>query len=143
MQQMVPASIRPSVNTPCLEPAPVGSGIRPRQNHLFCANESVSRKHQRCHTKLLLCDEEDCTRAFSTHKDLRRHAKVHIKAEERRGYVCAVMDCGKARQRHIYCRKDNFDRHMRTAHGGAVTPCGAVDLITTGWILPHSESLEL
>ncbi|KAH6900196.1 hypothetical protein B0T10DRAFT_554731 [Thelonectria olida] len=70
-------------------------------------------KHQKYHIKYFYCLAPDCEKAFATQKDLTRHARTHRKGE---GYRCIVEGCRKAANGHIYSRKDNFDRHMRTAH---------------------------
>lgn len=76
-------------------------------------DQVISRKHQKYHIKYFYCLAPDCEKAFATQKDLTRHARTHRKGE---GYRCYVEGCRKAANGHIYSRKDNFDRHMRTAH---------------------------
>ncbi|KAI5462311.1 hypothetical protein BGZ63DRAFT_210510 [Mariannaea sp. PMI_226] len=70
-------------------------------------------KHQKYHIKYFSCLFSGCEKAFATQKDLTRHARTHRKGE---GYRCMVEGCRKAATGHIYSRKDNYDRHMRTAH---------------------------
>ncbi|KAM5355678.1 hypothetical protein ACJ41O_002324 [Fusarium nematophilum] len=70
-------------------------------------------KHQKYHIKYFSCLFSGCDKAFATQKDLTRHMRTHRKGE---GYQCKVDGCRKAISGHVYSRKDNFDRHMRTAH---------------------------
>ncbi|CAF3555358.1 hypothetical protein SNK03_000430 [Fusarium graminearum] len=70
-------------------------------------------KHQKYHDKHFSCLYEQCSAAFATQKDLTRHMRTHRKGE---GFQCKVDGCRKAMSGHVYSRKDNFDRHMRTAH---------------------------
>ncbi|KAJ4137831.1 hypothetical protein NW768_003422 [Fusarium equiseti] len=70
-------------------------------------------KHSKYHQKHFSCLVSQCFAAFATQKDLTRHMRTHRKGE---GYQCKVDGCRKAMSGHIYSRKDNFDRHMRTAH---------------------------
>ncbi|KAI8691259.1 hypothetical protein NCS56_00117800 [Fusarium sp. Ph1] len=70
-------------------------------------------KHQKYHIKYFSCLFSGCDKAFATQKDLTRHMRTHRKGE---GYQCKVEGCRKAMSGHVYSRKDNFDRHMRTAH---------------------------
>ncbi|KAF4450107.1 Zinc finger protein ZIC 4 [Fusarium austroafricanum] len=70
-------------------------------------------KHQKYHIKYFSCLFSGCDKAFATQKDLTRHMRTHRKGE---GYQCKVDGCRKAMSGHVYSRKDNFDRHMRTAH---------------------------
>ncbi|KAF4458794.1 Zinc finger ZIC 4 [Fusarium albosuccineum] len=70
-------------------------------------------KHQKYHIKYFACLFSGCDKAFATQKDLTRHMRTHRKGE---GYQCKVEGCRKAMSGHVYSRKDNFDRHMRTAH---------------------------
>ncbi|KAJ4318162.1 hypothetical protein N0V84_006988 [Fusarium piperis] len=70
-------------------------------------------KHQKYHIKFFSCLFSGCDKAFATQKDLTRHMRTHRKGE---GYQCKVEGCRKAMSGHVYSRKDNFDRHMRTAH---------------------------
>ncbi|KAM0425592.1 hypothetical protein ACHAPT_009123 [Fusarium lateritium] len=70
-------------------------------------------KHQKYHIKYFSCLFSGCDKAFATQKDLTRHMRTHRKGD---GYQCKVEGCRKAMSGHVYSRKDNFDRHMRTAH---------------------------
>lgn len=70
-------------------------------------------KHQKYHIKYFSCLFSGCEKAFATQKDLSRHVRTHRKGE---GWRCTVDGCRKAAAGHVYSRKDNFDRHMRTAH---------------------------
>ncbi|KAF5980878.1 zinc finger ZIC 4 [Fusarium coicis] len=70
-------------------------------------------KHQKYHMKYFSCLASGCDKSFATQKDLIRHTRTHRKGE---GYQCKVEGCRKAMSGHVYSRKDNFDRHMRTAH---------------------------
>ncbi|KAK7422645.1 hypothetical protein QQX98_001433 [Neonectria punicea] len=71
-------------------------------------------KHQKYHIKYFSCLFSGCEKAFATQKDLSRHVRTHRKGD---GWRCTVDGCRKAAAGHVYSRKDNFDRHMRTAHG--------------------------
>ncbi|EGY21500.1 Zinc finger protein like [Verticillium longisporum] len=76
-------------------------------------------KHERYHIKDYHCDEVDCCKAFATHKDLKRHKKTHEKLDggaAAQGYRCRVPGCRKAKTGHVYNRRDNFTRHLRTKH---------------------------
>lgn len=78
------------------------------------ANDHVTRKHQKYHSKFFSCLYPGCDRVCATQKDLSRHHRVHRKGE---GWRCTVNGCKKAAAGHVYGRKDNFERHLRTAHG--------------------------
>ena len=57
-----------------------------------------------------------CPVAFATRKELKRHQSVaHSKGL---AFRCRVPDCTKAKTAHVYNRRDNFVRHLRTAHAG-------------------------
>ncbi|KAH7156831.1 hypothetical protein EDB81DRAFT_928946 [Dactylonectria macrodidyma] len=73
-------------------------------------------KHQKYHIKYFSCLFSGCEKAFATQKDLSRHVRTHRKGE---GWRCTVDGCRKAAAGHVYSRKDNFDRHMRTAHASS------------------------
>ncbi|KAK2041590.1 hypothetical protein LZ31DRAFT_472117 [Colletotrichum somersetense] len=76
-------------------------------------------KHERYHIKEYLCDEAGCDKAFATMKDLRRHKKTHETLDgDTSGYRCRVPGCRKAKTGHVYNRRDNFVRHLRTKHVG-------------------------
>ncbi|CAJ0545745.1 Ff.00g092180.m01.CDS01 [Fusarium sp. VM40] len=87
------------------------------QNRCHCGKAfrrpSDLAKHQKYHIKYFSCLFSGCDKAFATQKDLTRHMRTHRKGE---GYQCKVDGCRKAMSGHVYSRKDNFDRHMRTAH---------------------------
>lgn len=52
--------------------------------------------------------------AFATRKELKRHQSVaHSKGL---AFKCRVPGCTKAKTGHVYNRRDNFVRHLRTAH---------------------------
>ncbi|KAF6828897.1 hypothetical protein CPLU01_08223 [Colletotrichum plurivorum] len=77
-------------------------------------------KHERYHVKEYLCDQPGCEKAFATQKDLRRHQRTHGTPDgvAAAGYRCRVPGCRKARTGHVYNRRDNFVRHLRTKHAG-------------------------
>ncbi|ROT35772.1 hypothetical protein SODALDRAFT_320283 [Sodiomyces alkalinus F11] len=79
-------------------------------------------KHERYHVKDSFCDEPGCDKAFATQKDLKRHKKTHEKVDDSgaapKGYRCRVPGCRKAKTGHVYNRRDNFVRHLRTKHVG-------------------------
>ncbi|TID03859.1 Zinc finger protein GLIS3 [Colletotrichum higginsianum] len=76
-------------------------------------------KHERYHIKEYLCDETGCDKAFATMKDLKRHKKTHETLDgDSSGYRCRVPGCRKAKTGHVYNRRDNFVRHLRTKHVG-------------------------
>ncbi|KAL4730317.1 hypothetical protein ACLX1H_002350 [Fusarium chlamydosporum] len=95
------------------------------QDDGFCSDQNLCKcgkvfrrpsdlaKHQKYHDKHFACLFVGCKSAFATQKDLTRHMATHRKGE---GYQCKVDGCRKAMSGHVYSRKDNFDRHMRTAH---------------------------
>ncbi|TQN66626.1 Zinc finger protein GLIS1 [Colletotrichum shisoi] len=71
------------------------------------------------HIKEYLCDETGCDKAFATMKDLKRHKKTHETLDgDSSGYRCRVPGCRKAKTGHVYNRRDNFVRHLRTKHVG-------------------------
>ncbi|EQB52227.1 hypothetical protein CGLO_08151 [Colletotrichum gloeosporioides Cg-14] len=76
-------------------------------------------KHERYHIKEYRCDETGCDKAFATQKDLKRHKKTHETLDgDSAGYRCRVPGCRKAKTGHVYNRRDNFVRHLRTKHVG-------------------------
>ncbi|KAK1541445.1 hypothetical protein CPAR01_07434 [Colletotrichum paranaense] len=78
-------------------------------------------KHERYHIKEYLCDKANCDKAFATMKDLKRHKKTHETLDgdgAGGGYRCRVPGCRKAKTGHVYNRRDNFVRHLRTKHVG-------------------------
>ncbi|TDZ21719.1 Zinc finger protein GLIS1 [Colletotrichum orbiculare MAFF 240422] len=76
-------------------------------------------KHERYHFKEHLCEEHGCGKAFATQKDLKRHKKTHGTLDgDSAGYRCRVPGCRKAKTGHVYNRRDNFVRHLRTKHVG-------------------------
>ncbi|KAK2770723.1 zinc finger protein [Colletotrichum kahawae] len=76
-------------------------------------------KHERYHIKEYRCDETGCDKAFATQKDLKRHKKTHETLDgDTAGYRCRVPGCRKAKTGHVYNRRDNFVRHLRTKHVG-------------------------
>ncbi|KAL0939569.1 uncharacterized protein CTRU02_206179 [Colletotrichum truncatum] len=76
-------------------------------------------KHERYHIKEYLCDEVGCDKAFATQKDLKRHKMTHETLDgNSAGYRCRVAGCRKAKTGHVYNRRDNFVRHLRTKHVG-------------------------
>ncbi|KAF9873502.1 hypothetical protein CkaCkLH20_08961 [Colletotrichum karsti] len=80
-------------------------------------------KHERYHVKEYLCPSPGCDKAFATQKDLKRHGKTHgtsdgVDAADAEGYRCRVAGCRKAMTGHVYNRRDNFVRHLRTKHVG-------------------------
>ncbi|KAF0328870.1 zinc finger protein [Colletotrichum asianum] len=76
-------------------------------------------KHERYHIKEYRCDEAGCDKAFATQKDLKRHKKTHETLDgDSAGYRCRVPGCRKAKTGHVYNRRDNFVRHLRTKHVG-------------------------
>ncbi|GKT55677.1 zinc finger protein zic 4 [Colletotrichum tofieldiae] len=76
-------------------------------------------KHERYHIKEYLCDDAGCDKAFATMKDLKRHKKTHETLDgDSSGYRCRVPGCRKAKTGHVYNRRDNFVRHLRTKHVG-------------------------
>ncbi|KAI8222008.1 hypothetical protein K4K57_010924 [Colletotrichum sp. SAR 10_99] len=76
-------------------------------------------KHERYHIKEYRCDETACDKAFATQKDLKRHKKTHETLDgDSAGYRCRVPGCRKAKTGHVYNRRDNFVRHLRTKHVG-------------------------
>ncbi|KAM0420549.1 hypothetical protein ACHAPT_011718 [Fusarium lateritium] len=95
----------------------VGSAESSDRNMCQCGKAfrrpSDLAKHQKYHIKYFSCLFSGCDKAFATQKDLTRHMRTHRKGE---GYQCKVEGCRKAMSGHVYSRKDNFDRHMRTAH---------------------------
>ena len=55
-----------------------------------------------------------CHVAFATRKELKRHQSVaHSKGL---AFRCRASGCTKAKTGHVYNRRDNFVRHLRTAH---------------------------
>ncbi|KAI8250163.1 Transcriptional factor SWI5 [Colletotrichum sp. SAR 10_77] len=75
--------------------------------------------HERYHIKEYRCDEAGCDKAFATQKDLKRHKKTHETLDgDSAGYRCRVPGCRKAKTGHVYNRRDNFVRHLRTKHVG-------------------------
>ncbi|UQC80873.1 uncharacterized protein CLUP02_06358 [Colletotrichum lupini] len=83
--------------------------------------QSLISKHERYHIKEYLCDEANCDKAFATMKDLKRHKKTHETLDgdgAGGGYRCRVPGCRKAKTGHVYNRRDNFVRHLRTKHVG-------------------------
>ncbi|KAI8152723.1 Transcriptional factor SWI5 [Colletotrichum sp. SAR 10_71] len=82
----------------------------------FC---SAGSPHERYHIKEYRCDEAGCDKAFATQKDLKRHKKTHETLDgDSAGYRCRVPGCRKAKTGHVYNRRDNFVRHLRTKHVG-------------------------
>ncbi|KAF4913552.1 Cell wall transcription factor ACE2 [Colletotrichum viniferum] len=76
-------------------------------------------KHERYHIKEYRCDEAGCDKTFATQKDLKRHKKTHETLDgDSAGYRCRVLGCRKAKTGHVYNRRDNFVRHLRTKHVG-------------------------
>ncbi|KAJ3543170.1 hypothetical protein NM208_g3725 [Fusarium decemcellulare] len=70
-------------------------------------------KHQKYHIKFFACRFSGCDKVFAIQKDLTRHMRVHRKDKV---WQCNVKGCRKALSGHVYSRKENFDRHMRTTH---------------------------
>ncbi|SPO05233.1 uncharacterized protein DNG_07920 [Cephalotrichum gorgonifer] len=63
----------------------------------------------------LPCDM--CSVSFATRKEFKRHQSVaHAKGV---AFKCHVPGCTKAKSGHVYNRRDNFVRHLRTAHSKA------------------------
>lgn len=58
-----------------------------------------------------------CPASFATRKEFKRHQSV----AHSRGlaFRCRVEGCTKAKSGHVYNRRDNFVRHLRTAHARA------------------------
>ncbi|CAI4219829.1 unnamed protein product [Parascedosporium putredinis] len=55
-----------------------------------------------------------CSLSFPTRKELKRHQSVAH--EKGLAFRCRIDGCIKARSGHIYNRRDNFVRHLKTAH---------------------------
>lgn len=55
-----------------------------------------------------------CSLSFPTRKELKRHQSVAH--EKGLAFKCRVEGCIKARSGHVYNRRDNFVRHLKTAH---------------------------
>ncbi|PKS13027.1 hypothetical protein jhhlp_000368 [Lomentospora prolificans] len=58
-----------------------------------------------------------CAISFPTRKELKRHQSVAH--EKGLAFKCRIDGCIKARSGHIYNRRDNFVRHIKTAHADA------------------------
>ncbi|KAK1998724.1 hypothetical protein LX36DRAFT_21387 [Colletotrichum falcatum] len=107
---------------------PAGAGLDISRPRLECRWQNCAKvfrrpsdltKHERYHVKEYLCDEAGCDKAFATMKDLRRHKKTHETLDgDSSGYRCRVPGCRKAKTGHVYNRRDNFVRHLRTKHVG-------------------------
>lgn len=102
---------------------------------IYPLTNSLDRKHQKYHIKNFPCLIAGCDRVFSTYKDLTRHYRSTHKMGE--GWKCHVKGCRKAASGHVYSRKDNYDRHVRTAHpanwasqNGLVWSCDMILLVT-------------
>ncbi|KXH43631.1 hypothetical protein CSAL01_07928 [Colletotrichum salicis] len=109
---------------------PAATGIDISRLHFECRWQNCGKvfrrpsdltKHERYHIKEYLCDEASCDKAFATMKDLKRHKKTHETLDgdgAGGGYRCRVPGCRKAKTGHVYNRRDNFVRHLRTKHMG-------------------------
>lgn len=58
-----------------------------------------------------------CSLSFPTRKELKRHQSVAH--EKGLAFKCRIEGCIKARTGHVYNRRDNFVRHLKTAHADA------------------------
>lgn len=87
-----------------------------KQNKLESATLTpYSRTHKIAQDDKLPCDL--CPASFATRKEFKRHQSV----AHSRGlaFRCRVEGCTKAKSGHVYNRRDNFVRHLRTAHARA------------------------
>lgn len=110
-QNLFPPTLASQLFTPNQNNAPSNPQLplnhqRPHKGQLY-----PNHKHVNTHLKPEKCTEQNCHWAFTTPKDLRRHAiTVHGGGEDR--VVCVVEGCGK-----VFTRKDNLERHVRAVHG--------------------------
>ncbi|OHE97299.1 hypothetical protein CORC01_07354 [Colletotrichum orchidophilum] len=66
------------------------------------------REHLRCHIREHVCEVVECSRQFSTARDLQRHDKAAHRKESLTCYFCAASIRGG--------RMDNLQRHIRQRH---------------------------
>ncbi|KAJ0377816.1 hypothetical protein COL26b_004027 [Colletotrichum chrysophilum] len=113
------ASSNSGDNNFCSAVSPVAAAAAPAGLVGATIDISRMRKHERYHIKEYRCDEAGCDKAFATQKDLKRHKKTHETLDgDSAGYRCRVPGCRKAKTGHVYNRRDNFVRHLRTKHVG-------------------------
>ncbi|KAI0133580.1 hypothetical protein BJ170DRAFT_166795 [Xylariales sp. AK1849] len=104
----------PSTKSPMSEPTAskpwICTALACRRNGEPFEDYKKFRQHERCHVKTHFCGHPTCMGrdiGFSTRRDLARHeATVH----DEKVFVCPVC------QTQIK-RRDNLQRHMKTAHG--------------------------
>ncbi|KAH6670968.1 hypothetical protein F5X68DRAFT_278845 [Plectosphaerella plurivora] len=83
-------------------------------NSLSLGGQSQGRRRLSDLEKKHKCNIGECTQAFPTLKDFKRHYAVHGKVPV---YVCTIKGhCTKAEAGKPYRRRDNFIRHMKTQH---------------------------
>lgn len=117
VEKLFPSS--PSQSKLKTQTPPTPNTNKPKSKHQNKASLKLTHETRRSHKitqdDKLPCDL--CSSSFATRKEFKRHQSV----AHSRGlaFRCRVEGCTKAKSGHVYNRRDNFVRHLRTAHARA------------------------
>ena len=85
---------------------------------------NLCSKHLKKHNPPFKCTLDQCGEAFRYKKDLIRHqgSKHHEIVRHLPIWYCSYSNCKFSRERGSgFARKDNYNRHIQTQHGGCVS----------------------